>query len=165
LIVPAVRQAIADVDADLEIRGVETLDRTVAATLRRERMLATSLSAFAAVTMLLTAVGLYATMAYGAARRRAEISIRRALGATDRRVVAWMLTETAMVIAMGTAVGVPVAAATLGTLRTLLFNITPLDALAFGAAFVVVLGVGLAAAALPVLEAIRVSPATALRCE
>lgn len=64
---------LAGVDPDLEIRRMETLDESVAAALRRERMLTALLSLFATVTLLLTAVGLYGTTAYAVARRTAEI--------------------------------------------------------------------------------------------
>jgi predicted permease len=162
---PAIRRAIADVDPDLEIRRLETLDESIATTLRRERMFTALLSLFAAVTLLLTAVGLYGTMAYAAARRTAEIGIRRALGAGEARVVAWMLKETAAVIVIGAAVGLPGAALALRTVRTLLFQVAPLDPVSFGLALAAVLAVGLGAAAVPALSAARLPPTTALRYE
>jgi predicted permease len=162
---PAVRRAVAGVDPDLEIRRVNTLDVAVGETLRGERMLATLLALFAAVTLLLTAVGLYGSMAYAATRRTAEIGIRMALGASEGRICAWMLREASFVLAAGALVGVTVAALALGSLRSLLFQVGTWDPISFGAALLSVVVVGLAAAVLPARRAARRPPMIALRHE
>lgn len=160
---PAIQHAVAEIDPELEVRRIEVLDDVVRATLQRERMLATVLSIFAGVTLLLTGVGSYGTMAYAAARRTAEIGVRMALGATERQILGWMLRDAGLVVATGTVIGLVVAALALRALRSVIFQVGPLDALSVSCAVLAVVVVGIGAALLPARSAARLAPMTALR--
>jgi predicted permease len=159
----AIRREVARFDTDLEVRSLDTLEAVIDGTLRRERMVAALLSLLAAVALVLTAIGLYGTMSYAAARRKAEIGVRAALGASEHRIVAWMLEEASSVVVLGVAIGVPLAAFGLQSLRTLVFDVPTLDPVSLALALLVVFVVGLTAAALPARAAARVGVAEALR--
>ncbi len=161
----SIRHEIRQLDPDLEILGMETLDNAVGATLQREQMLATLVSLFALVAVFLTAVGLYGTMAYATARRATEIGIRVALGATRGRVVATMLREAAIVVATGVAIGLPLAALGVRSLRKLLFSLEALDPASFAGAALLLSLVALLAAFIPARAAAYGTPMSALRHE
>ena len=161
----AVRRAVASIDPDLAIRRLRTLDAAVSATLQRERMLAGLLSIFAGLTLLLTAVGLYGSIAYTAARRTAEVGLRMALGAGQGTIVGWMVKEAGLVIAAGCAAGLAIAVVVLRALRAVVFEIGTLDPASLAAAVLGVVVVGLAAAAVPAWRAARLPPMNALRHE
>ncbi len=119
----AIRREIRLVDPALEIVGMQTVEHAVAETLQQEHMLATLVFVFSAIAVFLTAVGLYGTMAYATTRRATEIGIRVALGATRGRVVATMLHEAAVVVGAGMAIGLPLAAIGVRSLRSFLFGL------------------------------------------
>jgi hypothetical protein len=160
-----VRRAVAEIDPELEVRRLESLRDVVSETLRPQRMLATVLSIFGAVTLLLTAVGLYGTMAYAVARRTAEIGVRMALGARERQIVGRLLTEAGLVVAAGSVAGVAAAALALRSLRAVVYQVGPLDLPSVGGAVLGIAVVGLGAALLPALAAARMPPMAALRHE
>lgn len=157
--------AIRRLDADLELQHAETLEHAVEATLRRERMLGTSISLFAGIALFLSAVGLYGTMAYAAARRTSEIGVRVALGATRLWAVLTMMHEAAVVIAAGVAVGLPLASLGVRSLWTLLYGLEPLDPISFGGGVLLLSAVALVAALLPAHAAASVPPMSTLRHE
>jgi putative ABC transport system permease protein len=120
---------------------------------------------FAVLTVLLSLVGLYAMLASIVSEQSRDIGVRLALGATARRIVAGVLLDGAAVAVAGAAVGVAVALSTAHLIRSLLFEISPLDAATLVAAPASLLAVVLAACAIPAIRAARVDPAITLRSE
>jgi putative ABC transport system permease protein len=144
------------------IRPVERLvDESVAA----PRFHASLLSGFAALALLLAALGLFGLLSYTAATRRREIGIRIALGASPRDVFARIAGGGVRLVAVGLVLGAAASAAATRALSGLLFEVRPTDPVTYAAIAVVMLGTGLAAGAIPARRAARVDPASALRSE
>jgi ABC-type lipoprotein release transport system permease subunit len=108
-VLPAVRQAIAELDANLPLVKVVTMEQQIATTLRRERLFAWLCGAFAVLALVLCMIGLYGVMSYATARRTQEIGIRMALGASPGVVLRHILGEGLVVALAGCVVGIPLA--------------------------------------------------------
>ena len=160
-----VRRLVSEVDPRLPILDIATLDARVDFQLTQERLLAALTVIFGAVALLLACLGLYGTMAFSIARRTAELGIRIALGATRRNVLFLVLREALVVIAIGLAAGVPLAIWAGGHLDQLLYNVSPLDAVSYASATLVLAVVAIAAALLPARRAAALEPMSALRTE
>jgi ABC-type antimicrobial peptide transport system permease subunit len=120
---------------------------------------------FAAASLLLVCVGLYGMLSFAAAARTREIGLRIALGA-DRRSVLWgSLKQGLIPVAAGTVIGVPLAVAAAGTLRSLLFGLAPHDPMTMAMVVAVLWIVAALAAYVPARRASRVEPVVALRAE
>jgi ABC-type antimicrobial peptide transport system permease subunit len=123
------------------------------------------IGSFAAIAALLAALGLYGVLAHAVNQRRREIGIRMALGAARGDVLTHVLRNAALLVFIGLAVGVAGAFGLTGLMRSLLFEVSPLDPLAFALAALAMVVVGLLAALIPASRASRVDPVTALRTE
>lgn len=108
-VLAGVRKAVAELDRDLPIIEPATMEQQIGSTLRRERLFAWLCGSFGVLALVLCVVGLYGVMSYTAARRRREIGIRIALGATAGHVLRRVLGEGMGVTALGLAVGGPLA--------------------------------------------------------
>ena len=162
-IVPAVRRAVAAIDPTLPIYDVQLVSDRVVEAVARPRFTATVTALFAVSTVVLAAMGIFGVMAYSVSLRRDEMALRLALGGTPRRVQLTVLAQAVRVAAGGTAAGLLVGFWLLGSLRGMLYGISPTDPLVLGA---VVLGMGaiaLAAAAAPAWRAGATDPMTILR--
>ena len=146
----------------LEVRPLSEQVRDAVA---RERLMAALASAFGILALGLAAVGIYGLLAYAVARRTREIGIRMALGAPRGGVVALMLRGAQVPLAIGIAVGVPVAWIASRAIESMLFGLKATDTAAIGAALVILLAVAHLAAWLPARRAARVDPLIALRSE
>ena len=131
----------------------------------RERVLSTLSGFFAALGLLLAAIGLYGVMAYTIARRTSEIAIRIALGATRTRIARSVVKEAMIVVVTGFAVGIIAALWLARPLSALLFGLEPNDLSTIAAVGVVMILTGGLAAYLPSRRAARIDPVTALRME
>lgn len=161
----AVRAAVAEIDKNVPVAELRSQEEQIRLSLGMERMFASLVGGFGVLAALLAAIGLYGLMAYGVARRQAEIGIRLALGA-GRMEVQWMVVRDSLVMAVvGLAVGVPAAWALSRLVKSLLYGVEPADPLSFAAAGGAMLAVAVAAAWLPARSAARVDPVKALRCE
>jgi ABC-type antimicrobial peptide transport system permease subunit len=118
---------------------------------------------FALAAQLLAGVGIYGTISQSVAQRTQEIGVRIALGASPVVVVRMVFGEGMRLAAAGMAAGCVAAAALSGLMRSLLFEVAPLDPLAFGAGAVVLAGFAMLACYLPARRATRVDPMIALR--
>jgi macrolide transport system ATP-binding/permease protein len=161
----AVREAIASIDPSVPLTEFHTQTALIDRTLRTERMLGVISGALGAIALSLSAIGLAGLLAYIVARRRTEIGVRMALGASARDVVAMVLRDSCWLVAIGIAIGLPCAYAVSRTLRTLLFQLDPLDLPTTAFAFLVLCAVALAAAWLPARRAARIDAMSALRQE
>jgi ABC-type antimicrobial peptide transport system permease subunit len=142
-----------------------TLQRQIADSLTRERVLALLSGFFGALALLLAVIGLYGIMAYNVARRRNEIGIRMALGSARSRVLRMVLGEASWLIGIGLVLGMVLAWAGTRLVASFLYGLSPHDATTFVVSAALLGGAGLAACALPAWRASRVEPMSALREE
>jgi ABC-type antimicrobial peptide transport system permease subunit len=137
----------------------------VAGTTSRERLLLGLSGGFAALAILLAAVGLYGTLAYMVNRRTREIGVRLAFGARRGTILRMVVGDALRLAAIALVVGVPLSLAVGYSLRAFLFGVTPTDPLALAGACLVLTIATLLAAYLPARRAAGVDPIVALRCE
>jgi predicted permease len=161
----AIARAVREAGPGLELASVTSLGEMLSDSLQRDSMFAGLTTVFGAMALLLTGVGIHGSMAYAASRRTHEIGIRRALGA-GRGSIAWlMLKEAALVVGLGVAIGLPLAAVGERALRSLLFGLRPFDPVALLSAAVLLAGGGALAALPPARWAALQHPMRALRHE
>ena len=160
-----VRRAMAEVDRRITVRSMVTMDEQVARAFNMDRLIARLTGAFGLVAVLLACLGLYGVTAYSVTRRTREIGVRMAVGAAWPRLVATIVRSAVVQVAVGAAVGLPVAFFAGRYLEARLFGISPHDPMALAAA-VGLLGLSAAVAALiPAGRAARMDPVKALRVE
>jgi putative ABC transport system permease protein len=159
---PAVGQALARVDPNLRF-AVRLFEDQVGEATRRERVMAMLSSLLGLLAALLAAVGLHGVVAYGVERRRREIGIRLALGASRAAIVQSVLRESASAIAAGLALGVALSLALTGAARSLLFGLQPRDAGTMVAAVAGLTLVAVLASLVPARRAARVDPMRTLK--
>jgi putative ABC transport system permease protein len=161
----AVRSAVTSVHPSLSAGNVRKMDDVVAGTVAEPRFRTWLVSSFAALALLLAAIGIYGVIAYSVVQRTHEIGVRMALGADARDVLTFVVREGVMMAALGAIVGLAAAAAMTGWMSSLLFGVTPRDPVAFGIAAATLLIVAALASYLPARRAIRIEPLQALRTE
>lgn len=159
----AVRAAVAQVDREQPVTDVRTIREFRDAALAPRRTIALVLGAFAALALLITAVGVAGVIAFAVAEREREISIRIALGATHAGVFVLMVRQAATLTAAGLVLGLALALLATRLLGSLLFNVPAADPLTFLTVAVLLLVVALGAGAAPALRALRTEPVRALR--
>jgi len=162
---PAVRSAIASIDPEQPAYAIQTLDDAFAVSTLRDRASTALLGAFAALGLVLAAVGIYGVMSFSVASRTREIGIRMALGADAVAVRRRVVLQAAGLIAAGLAVGLTGSFALRQAISGLLFDVVPHDPLSFLAAAFVLGAAGILAAFWPARRASRVDPLVALRYE
>ncbi len=158
------RQVAAGLDPQLPV-NIKPLDQQVSALTERPRFVAWLLAAFAYLALLLAAAGLYGVSSFLVTQRTRDIGVRMALGATPRQVAEQVLGEAGRWIAGGAALGVLLALAGHGVLKSQLYGITMSDSVSWIGALLVLSLVLLAAVMRPAARAARVDPMTALRDE
>jgi putative ABC transport system permease protein len=161
----AVKGVVAKLDRQLAVTRVRTMDEIVAESVARPRFRARLVGGFAVLALLLSAVGIFAVLAFGVSQRKREFGIRMALGAQIADVVFLVLRRGIRIVLAGIAVGVIAGAALARSLATLLFGVKPLDAATFLAAAALLAIIALTAATVPAWRAGHVDPAVALRDE
>jgi macrolide transport system ATP-binding/permease protein len=163
--VSTVREIVHEADGRVPVTNFKTQSADIDQTINQEIVFARLCTAFAILALVISCVGLYATMAYAVARRTNEIGIRMALGAR-RDVVIWMvLREVCALAALGLAISVPIAVATSRLVSSFLFRVTPNDPRALTMAVAILLTAALLAGYAPARRASRVNPIVALRHE
>jgi predicted permease len=161
----AIRQAARQLDANLPIYNLRTLEHQIDQSLLNDRLIATLSTAFGVLATLLAVIGLYGVMAYTVARRTREIGVRMALGAVPGDVVWLVMREVLALVGTGIALGL-VAAWGLGrVISSQLYGVSATDPVTIAAAAGLLLLVALAAGYLPARRATRVNPVLALRYE
>ena len=168
-LIPAVHRAVAELDPSLPLFQVSTMDDLMWEAVARPRFLTFLLVSFAAIALLLAAVGIYGVMAHTVAQRTHEIGLRVALGARPAQVRAMVLRQAAVLVAGGVAIGLGVAVAldlALGrSLHGLLYGAELTQPLLLGGVSAAVVIAALVATWIPVRRATRVEPTVALRSE
>jgi putative ABC transport system permease protein len=162
---PLVRSTVIDLDHNQPIALFETLEASLAQALGAQRVTAWLTVAFAAVALLLSALGLYSVLAYAVTQRTSEIGIRMALGAKRQQVVALVLRSGLRLVAVGLVLGLAAAAGAARLIQTLLYYVQPLDPLIYSAVTVLFSFIAILACLLPSLRASRIDPVLALRAE
>lgn len=161
----ALRSSVWELDPNLPITGLRSMEDVLADSIARPRFTMTLMLVFACVALVLGAVGIYGVIAYAIARRTQELGIRMALGAEPRRLAMRVVAEGLLLATVGVIIGL--GAALLGSrlITALLFGVSPFDPVAFVAAVAVLLWVAVVASWLPARRATRIDPALALREE
>jgi putative ABC transport system permease protein len=156
---------VRTLDPGQPLYNVLTLDAILSARLGRERLLVWMMAAFAALTLILAAVGVHGALSYAVTLRTQEIAVRRALGGSAPAILGLVLRRWALLLGVGAAAGLPVAVALRWYLATEFVGSGDYDPTATTVALVLVAGAGLAASLSSARRAMRVDPMTALRCE
>lgn len=164
-VVASIRRELHEIDPDLPVLSIATVEEQLDGILIQERLTAVLAGAFGIVALLLACLGLYGVMSYTVARRTNEIGIRLALGATSLNVLRIVLKDGLTLVLAGIAIGVPGALASMRLTSTILYGISAADPLTIGGAIAVVLAVAMLAASIPARRASRVEPMIALRYE
>jgi len=164
-IVADMRRAVAAVDPNLPIDNVLTMEERFGVVNQRPRFSMALLSTFAALALLLAAVGVYGVTAHSVSVRTKEIGIRMALGAEPERVASLVLREGLKLVTFGVLLGVAGALALTRVLQSQLFEVSPTDPLTFVLTALILISIGAAACYLPARRATRVDPLKTLRSE
>ena len=162
---PALRAAVAQVDAKLPIYSVITLKEQLQGTLQQEQLITQLVSFFGLLALLLASIGLYGVMAHGVVRRTKEIGIRMALGAERSNIIWMVLRETVVLVLAGVFIGVPAALGATQLIASQLFGTSAADPLTMLGSALLLTTVAMLAGFLPARKASKVNPLIALRYE
>jgi len=163
--VPSIKNQVWSVDKNVPISEVFTMRTAVSMANAQPRFYLVLLSTFAAIALLLAAVGIYGVMSYSIARRTHEIGIRMALGARQGDVLRMVISHGMVLALAGAVVGLAGALAVTRVMSSILYGVRPNDPATFAAVAVVLCAVALVANFIPARRAMRVDPMVALRHE
>ena len=163
--VPAVRGQVLSIDKNQPIYDVKTLAQRVSDATAVSRSLTVLFAAFALLALVLGSVGIYGIVSYAVTQRTQEIGVRMALGAQTRDILQLILKHGLVLVLSGVVIGVAGALALTRFLTTLLFGITPTDALTFVVVSIIFFLIAMVASLIPARRATKVDPLTALRYE
>src|SRR5580765_934433 len=162
-LVEQVKKQIWSLDGQIPVGDVHAMDELIAVSLAQQRFNMLLLGIFAALALILAAVGIYGAMAYAANQRTHEIGIRTALGAQRSDVLRLVMRDGAKIALFGIASGIVGALALTHLMASLLFEVKPTDPATFAAVAILLAFVVLAACYIPARRAMRVDPMVALR--
>jgi predicted permease len=162
---PTFRKAVLELDADLPIYWLRTLDQWIDIGRFSTNFMASLFSIFALVAIALAAIGQYAVLAYTVGQRTREIGLRRALGALDGAILQMLIRQGLFQLAVGLVLGLALSVGFARLLSRELVGVEPFDPLTFGVVLLLLVAVSALAAVLPAHRALRVDPLIALRCE
>ncbi len=161
----AVRQEIRALDPNVPVDRAGTMADALSDSVSPARFRSFLMSAFAAIALLLAAIGIYGTIAYSVAQRKQEIGIRMALGATRSSVVRLVAGRGSRLALAGAALGIAGAIGLTRFLEKMLFGVTPSDLMTFAGAPLVLVLAAIGASLIPALRAARIDPVLTLRQE
>jgi putative ABC transport system permease protein len=164
-VLPSLRAAVREIDANVALYGATTMRAAVAGSVGRERFTLLLLAAFAALALVLAAIGVHGVLSYTVTQRRHELGVRMALGAPPRSVLGLVVGDGLRLAGAGIAIGIVGALAATRVLRALLFQVTATDAATYGAVALVIGAVALLASYFPAKRATRVDPRMVLEAE
>jgi putative ABC transport system permease protein len=165
LVEAEIRSRVRELDPELPIFGLSTMEQVVSDSVSQPRFYLFLLGGFAAVALLLAALGVYGVISYAVSQRTRELGIRIALGASERRVVRLVLSTGFVLALTGVAAGLLAALYLTRLLRTLLFGIPSTDPLTFAIVALILIAVAALAALIPARRAASVNPVIAMRAE
>jgi predicted permease len=160
-----IREAVWSVNGNLPVADVRTLKQIYRQSMARTSFTLLLLALASAMALLLGVIGIYGVISYSVSQRTREIGIRMALGAREQNVSRMFVSHGLRLVAIGIAIGVGAAAGLTRLLRTLLFEVSPLDPLTFTAVSIGLVVVALLASYLPARRATAVDPVQALKFE
>jgi putative ABC transport system permease protein len=161
----AVKEAVRSLDPEQPISNIATLDRVLAGSISDRRGLMLLVGVFAALALVLAAIGIYGVISYAVSQRTHEIGIRLALGAQTRDVLRLVVRQGLTFTLIGIAIGIGAAFALARVISGMLFDVNPTDPLTFAAIALLLAGVALAACYIPARRATKVDPMVALKYE
>ena len=164
-VVRPLRSAVWNVDGDIPLGGVATMQSLIADSMSERRTIAMSLTLYAALPLLLAAVGLYALLAYHVSQRNHELGVRLALGADPAKLGRSVLRQGIALVAIGLVVGLAGALGFTRLIQQLLFGVEATDVITYAAVSVFVLAIALVACAVPAWRAVRTDPLAVLQAE
>jgi putative ABC transport system permease protein len=162
---PAVRRIVRDIAADTPVRRIRPLTELLAVSVAQPRLYMLLLGMFAALALVLAAVGVYGVLSYAVSLRTRELGVRMALGADVRDVTRLVLRDGLTLTATGVVAGALAALWSTRLLRGLLHEVSPTDPIALLSGMLVLAAVALVACYLPARRAARVDPVIAMRAE
>jgi putative ABC transport system permease protein len=160
-----IKSEIWSLDAHIPLNRVQSMEDVMGLSLAEQRFNMSLLGLFAALAVVLVAIGIYGVISYGVSQRTREIGIRIAIGADRHEVLGMFLAEGARLAAIGLIVGVVGGLALTRLMATLLFGVTPSDPMTFIAGALAMMAVAVVASWIPARRAMRVDPMEALRHE
>jgi putative ABC transport system permease protein len=158
----AIRDELRNIDPDIPLANVRTLDAVAADSIAPRRLSVVLLSAFSGIALLLASVGMYGVISFLVVQRTHEIGVRMALGAQRSDVLKMVVGHAAKLLLIGAAIGLPLAFFSNSALRTVLYKVSPFDISIFLIVTAVLAGIGLLASYLPAVRATRADPMIAL---
>jgi putative ABC transport system permease protein len=161
----SIQAAVHDIDPNLPLFNIQTMNEAIDGAIGNERLTMVLLIGFAALALLMAAIGVFGVTAYSVSQRTHELGIRMALGANRGNVLALVLRQEMSACVIGIAVGAIGATFLASLLQSLLFGVTARDTLTLSIAAAVLLAVTMIACVIPARRATRVDPITALRLE
>jgi putative ABC transport system permease protein len=164
-IVPAVRIQLASMDSTIPLAQIRTMDELLDESLVQQRFRTWLVSGFAALALLLSAIGIYGLISYSVSQRTREIGVRIALGAQRSNVLGLVLRDVLQVLAFGLLLGLVGALSATRIMRSLLYSTSATDPLSFVATSFTLIAVALLACYIPAHRATKVDPMVALRYE
>jgi predicted permease len=165
LMVPTLRRVVSAMDKEIPLSDVRTENEKIDQALMQERVFARLSSFFGGLALLLACAGLYGVMSYSVVRRTGEIGIRMALGAPRRAIRRMVLRETAVLVTIGIAIGLPLTLACTRWISSFLFGLRSNDVVTIATAAAFLAAVALFSGYWPARRASCVDPLLALRCE
>ncbi|HET7607946.1 MAG TPA: ABC transporter permease, partial [Gammaproteobacteria bacterium] len=162
-VVPAIRAAIAELDADLPIANVRSMQDVVGTSLSRSSFMMTLLVIAALIALFLGSIGIYGVLSYIVTTRTAEIGVRSALGASPERLRRLVLFQGLRLAGVGVLIGVAGAIVLGRVIEAQLYGVEPVDPVTLGAGAAIFLAVAVLASLLPAIRAARTAPVDALR--
>lgn len=163
--VASIRRAVSSADPTQAVYAVKTLEDVFAQSVAPQRLNATLIGLFAAMGLILAAIGVYAVVAHAVGRRRHEMGVRLALGARPADVFALIVRQGLSTVAVGVVVGLGGSLAAGRALAGLLYGVAPSDPATLAGSAAILAVIAAAASALPAWRATRVDPLSALRME
>jgi len=160
-----IRSAVLAADPAQPVYHVEAISEVLSDSVARQRMTATLLGAFALLTLVLAAIGIFGVLSYSVAQRTREIGVRMAIGADRVQILGLILRQAAAFSITGIAAGLLIALLSARLLSSLLFETTPTDALSLAMSIAALVLVTLVAVSIPSARAASVNPVEALRSE
>lgn len=161
----AIRREVLSLDKEQPVASLRTLEQLIATTIAQQQFSMTLLGVFAAVALLLSAIGIYGVLSYAVTQRTNEIGIRMALGADQGAVLKLVVGQGMLLTLTGIGAGLVAALALTRVLATLLFGVSATDPLTFGAIALLLMLAALLACWIPARRAMKIDPLVALRYE
>lgn len=164
-IISRTRHAIAEINSNILVNNITSLEEQVDGSIATQSLIGRLSTFFGIVAVFLASIGINGLLSYSVARRTSEFGVRLALGARSHTLFWMILRESILLLALGLAIGVPIALSSTRILKSQLYELSPIDPTAISVAIAAVSVMTIAAAWLPARRATKIDPMRALRTE